>query len=105
MEISLKIYFSGGKKMSSLDENEKEDVLVRLRRIEGQIRGIQKMIENDKYCVDILTQINAASGALNKVGLNILDNHIHGCVRDAIQEENGEEIIDELMEVLEKFSH
>jgi len=90
--------------MSSLNTTDKEDLLVRLRRIEGQVRGIQKMIENDKYCVDILTQINAARGALNKVGLNILDNHIHGCVRDAIQEEKGEEIIDELMEVLEKFS-
>ncbi len=90
--------------MSSLNTTDKEDLLVRLRRIEGQVRGIQKMVEKDKYCVDILTQINAARGALNKVGLNILDNHIHGCVRDAIQEEKGEEIIDELMEVLEKFS-
>ncbi|MFW5891154.1 MAG: metal-sensitive transcriptional regulator [Halanaerobiaceae bacterium] len=90
--------------MNSLTEEDKNDLLLRLRRIEGQIRGLQRMIKEDKYCVDILTQINASRGALKKVALNILDNHIHGCVQRSLKEENGEEIIDELMEVLEKYT-
>ena len=93
--------------MNSIDKPDKKDLLVRLRRIEGQVRGLQKMIEKDKYCVDILTQVVAVRGALQKVGLKVLDDHIHGCVQKAIKNENKEEsqeIIDELMNVLEKFS-
>jgi DNA-binding FrmR family transcriptional regulator len=92
---------------NSLNDEGKKDLLVRLRRIEGQIRGIQRMIGEDKYCVDILTQVVAVRGALRKVGLNILDDHVHGCVQRAIKEDNeekNEEIINELMDVLTKFS-
>jgi DNA-binding FrmR family transcriptional regulator len=81
--------------------------MVRLRRIEGQVRGLQRMIEEDKYCVDILTQVVAVRGALRKVGLNILDDHIHGCVQKVIKgkdEKGNKEIIDELMGVLAKFA-
>ena len=78
--------------------------MIRLRRIEGQIKGIRKMIRKDKYCVEILTQINAARGGLKQVGINILDQHIHGCVKRTVQDENGEEIIDELTDVLGKFT-
>ena len=56
----------------------------RLRRVEGQIRGIAKMIEDDKYCVDVLTQISAASSALRTVALNLLDDHLDSCVTRAI---------------------
>lgn len=56
----------------------------RLRRIEGQVRGIAKMIEEDKYCIDILTQISAASSALRSVALNLLDEHMDHCVHSAI---------------------
>ncbi len=90
--------------MNSLSESDKKDLLVRLRRIEGQVRGVQKMIDKDKYCVDILTQISAIRGALKKVGFNILDSHSHGCVKNAIKNKQGEEIIDELLDVISKFT-
>ncbi len=60
-----------------------DDYLKRLRRIEGQVRGLQKMIEDDKYCIDILTQISAATKALQSVALGLLDEHMAGCVVDA----------------------
>ncbi|MTI61820.1 MAG: metal-sensitive transcriptional regulator [Firmicutes bacterium] len=93
--------------MNSICCDEKKKLILRLRRLEGQIRGLQRMVEEDKYCVDILTQIVAAKGALQKVALKILDDHMHGCVKRAIQEENAEkneEIVNELMTVLAKFS-
>ena len=58
----------------------KEDVLARLRRVEGQIRGLQRMVDEDAYCIDILTQITAASNALKKVAVGLLDDHIRHCV-------------------------
>ncbi len=58
----------------------KEDVLARLRRIEGQVRGLQRMVDDDQYCIDILTQITAASNALKKVAVALLDDHIRHCV-------------------------
>ncbi len=90
--------------MSSLCELEKKDLEMRLKRIEGQVRGIQRMINEDKYCVDILTQVNAVRGALKKVGLKILDKHTHGCVQRAIKNDQGDAIINELMDVLAKFT-
>lgn len=84
---------------------QKEDLLARLKRIEGQIRGLQRMIENEKYCVDVLTQVNAVKGALNKVGMSVLESHTRGCVSDAIRaEEEADEKIEELMEVIDKFT-
>ena len=61
----------------------KDQLLARLRRIEGQIRGIEGMVENDRYCIDILTQISSAQAALDKVALGLLDDHAHTCVIDA----------------------
>jgi len=61
----------------------RDDYLKRLRRIEGQTRGLQKMIEDDKYCIDILTQISAATKALQSVALGLLDEHMAGCMVDA----------------------
>ncbi len=93
--------------MNSICCDEKKQLILRLRRLEGQVRGIQRMVEEDKYCVDILTQIVAAKGALHKVALKILDDHMHGCVQRAIKEEDtekNEEIVNELMTVLAKFS-
>jgi DNA-binding FrmR family transcriptional regulator len=58
----------------------KDQLLARLRRIEGQIRGIQGMVEEDRYCIDVLTQISAAQAALDKVALGLLDDHAHHCV-------------------------
>jgi DNA-binding FrmR family transcriptional regulator len=61
----------------------KEQLLARLKRIEGQIRGIQGMVEEDRYCIDVLTQISAAQAALDKVALGLLDDHAHHCVLGA----------------------
>jgi DNA-binding FrmR family transcriptional regulator len=64
-------------------QDHKEDVLARLKRIEGQIRGLSKMVENETYCIDVLTQITAASNGLKKVAIVLLDDHIRHCVSDA----------------------
>ena len=61
----------------------RDDYLKRLRRVEGQVRGLQKMVEEDKYCIDILTQISAATKALQSVALGLLDEHMGSCVVDA----------------------
>ena len=68
----------------------KDDYAKRLRRIEGQVRGIAKMIDEDKYCIDILTQISAASSALRSVALNLLDEHLDNCVKEALAEGGDE---------------
>lgn len=63
---------------------DKDDVLKRLRRIEGQVRGLQRMVEEDQYCIDVLTQVSAATKALQAVALGLLDDHISHCVADAV---------------------
>jgi CsoR family transcriptional regulator, copper-sensing transcriptional repressor len=63
--------------------NAKADYLARLRRVEGQIRGLQRMIEEDKYCIDVLTQVSAATSALQGFSLALLDEHMRTCVMDA----------------------
>ncbi|MFA8439797.1 metal-sensitive transcriptional regulator [Pueribacillus sp. YX66] len=78
----------------------KQQLLNRLKRIEGQVRGIHKMVENDRYCVDILHQISAIQSAINKVSLALLEDHTHHCVSNAIKANNGEEAIKELMDVM-----
>jgi CsoR family transcriptional regulator, copper-sensing transcriptional repressor len=59
----------------------KEDLLTRLSRVEGQVRGVTKMVEEDRYCIDVLTQIQAAEAALNKIALGLLDEHVRNCMR------------------------
>ncbi|HEV3053288.1 MAG TPA: metal-sensitive transcriptional regulator [Solirubrobacteraceae bacterium] len=68
----------------------KDQLLARLRRIEGQIRGVAGMVEDDRYCIDILTQISAAQAALDKVALGLLDGHAHTCVIGAAPEQQNE---------------
>jgi DNA-binding FrmR family transcriptional regulator len=63
---------------------DKEAVLRRLRRIEGQIRGLQRMVDDDAYCIDVLTQVSAATRALESVALELLDDHLAHCVREAV---------------------
>ena len=62
----------------------KADYLKRLRRIEGQVRGLQRMVEEEVYCIDILTQVSAATKALQSVAVGLLDEHVRHCVRDAV---------------------
>jgi DNA-binding FrmR family transcriptional regulator len=74
----------------------KDQLLARLRRIEGQIRGIEGMVQDDRYCIDILTQITAAQAALDKVALGLLDGHAHSCVIGA-EPEQRDARTDEMM--------
>lgn len=84
--------------------DERAKLLARLRRVEGQVRGVARMVEEDKYCVDILNQIAAINAALDKVGIHLLNDHIRGCVADAVtSEDGGEEKVSELMGVVERF--
>jgi DNA-binding FrmR family transcriptional regulator len=73
----------------------KEDLLTRLSRVEGQVRGVTKMVEEDRYCIDVLTQIQAAEAALNKIALGLLDEHVRNCMRS--DEGASEKQVQELM--------
>lgn len=78
----------------------KEQLLARLARIEGQIRGIQGMVSEDRYCIEVLTQISAARAALDKVALGLLDDHAHHCVIGADSEAERDARTDELMQAV-----
>jgi DNA-binding FrmR family transcriptional regulator len=80
---------------------EKKTMLMRLKRIEGQIRGIENMVEDDRYCPDILIQVSAVTNALNSFNKVLLSSHIHSCVAEDIRSGN-DEAIDELCTVLQK---
>lgn len=85
-------------------DDEKQKILNRLKRVEGQVRGIQTMVEEDRYCVDILVQISAIQSALKNTGLTITERHMKHCVTDAINSGDGDDSIEELMDVLKQFS-
>ena len=83
-------------------EKEYKDLLNRLSRIEGQVRGIRRMVENDAYCPDILIQVSAVNAALNSFSKVLLSNHIHNCVARDIRQ-GKDETIDELVATLQKL--
>ena len=83
-------------------EEEYKTLINRLSRIEGQVRGVRKMVETDAYCVDILTQVSAIQAALNAFNRELLANHIRTCVMDDIKNGN-DEIVDELVQTLQKL--
>ena len=83
--------------------HDKEKVLTRLRRIEGQVRGLHKMVEEDRYCIDVLTQVAAAKAALESVSLTLLDDHMEHCVADAIQSGDGTEKVKELSAAVKRL--
>mgnify|MGYP000926073274 CR=1 FL=1 len=87
-----------------LNETEKKAIVNRLKRIEGQVRGIQKMVEDDRYCIDILVQISAIQAALKKVGLSITERHMKHCVAHAVETGDGERAIEELIDVMKQFA-
>jgi DNA-binding FrmR family transcriptional regulator len=80
----------------------KDDVLARLKRISGQIRGIERMVTEDQYCIDILTQIAAANGALRKVAVGLLDDHIRHCVRESAAG-NGDAMVAEATSAVDRL--
>jgi DNA-binding FrmR family transcriptional regulator len=88
----------------SVVQPHKAALIKRLARIEGQARGVARMIEEDRYCVDVLTQIAALRSALDAVGMQLLEDHTRGCVKGAIGSGDGDAAIAELMEVVRKFT-
>lgn len=84
------------------EEKEYKSLINRLNRIEGQIRGIKKMVENDVYCTDILVQSSAVSAAINAFNRELLSNHIKSCVVNDIRE-GSDDVIDELLAILQKL--
>lgn len=89
-------------KHKSRQDKEKKDLLNRLKRIEGQVRGIENMVENDIYCTDILIQVSAITSALNSFNKVLLENHIKTCVADNIRQGN-DEVISELVTTMQKL--
>jgi DNA-binding FrmR family transcriptional regulator len=83
----------------------KDDVLKRLKRIEGQVRGLQRMVEEDTYCIDVLTQVSAANRALQSVALELLGEHLSHCVHDALREDGtaAEEKVAEARAAIERL--
>ena len=79
------------------------DLAQRLSRIEGQVRGIGRMIEEDRYCVDVLTQVSAVQSALDALAFQLLEHHLHGCVAHAVASGDGAHAIDEALAVIRKF--
>jgi DNA-binding FrmR family transcriptional regulator len=79
---------------------DKDSIQARLRRIEGQVRGIQKMVEDDRYCIDVLTQVSAARAALEGVALQLLADHTEHCVAEAIHSGDGSQKVRELNEAV-----
>lgn len=84
------------------DEEERRKLMNRLNRIEGQVRGVKKMLEEEQYCVDILTQVSAIQAALNAFNKELLSSHIHSCVVEEIQKGNTD-VVDELCESIKKL--
>ena len=82
---------------------DKDSTLQRLRTIEGHIRGIERMVEDDTYCIDVLQQIQAVQAALNKVSTQILDDHLHSCLVTAVQGEDPDEKDRVLREITDVF--
>ncbi|MFC7394192.1 metal-sensing transcriptional repressor [Scopulibacillus cellulosilyticus] len=83
---------------------EKEQIINRLKRIEGQVRGIQNMVENDRYCMDILIQLSAIQAAIKKVGYTVMERHTKKCVAHSIKNGDGEGMIEELLEIIKQYS-
>ena len=83
----------------------REQLLARLRRVEGQVRGLQRMVEEDRYCIDVLTQISSATRALQAVAVTMLDDHVRHCVREAIEQgpESADAKIEEALDVIARL--
>lgn len=86
------------------DAARKATLARRVNRIEGQIRGIGRMIEADRYCIDVLTQLAAVRSALDGLGLELLEHHLHGCVQHAVKSGDGAPAIDEALAVIKRFA-
>jgi DNA-binding FrmR family transcriptional regulator len=83
--------------------NHTEEVLTRLRKIEGQVRGLQRMVGEERYCVDVLAQISSTVNALERVGVLLLNDHIRTCVRDSLADGQGDDKVEELVTAVDRF--
>jgi DNA-binding FrmR family transcriptional regulator len=83
--------------------DKRADHLRRLRKIEGQVRGLQRMIEEDRYCIDVLTQVASVTKALQGVGLGLLDEHLHHCVADAVRNDGGDVAMEEALDAVRRL--
>ncbi|HLS35971.1 MAG TPA: metal-sensing transcriptional repressor [Bacillota bacterium] len=90
--------------LSPREDEDKIAIINRLKRIEGQVRGLQKMIEDDRYCVDVLIQISAINAALKSVGFTLMEEHTKHCVSNAVKSGNGDAAFEELIDVFKQFS-
>jgi DNA-binding FrmR family transcriptional regulator len=88
-----------------INETVKKDALSRLKKIEGQVRGITRMIEEEKYCIDIINQITAAEKALDGVAKIVMKRHVESCVTEAIVRGEGQKKIDELIDTVYKYGN
>lgn len=82
-----------------MKEKSNQELIHRMRNIIGHLKGIEKMMEEEKYCIDIINQITAVQSSLKKLNDQILENHLNSCVKNAIKDGNEEEVLEELMEV------
>jgi len=90
--------------MAAAYEVDRKKIMARLARIEGQVRGVERMLESDQYCVDILTQLSSIIAATQKVSLIVLNDHIKGCVRRAVTtDQQADEHVEELLAVVGRF--
>ncbi len=87
-----------------INESVKKDALTRLKKIEGQVRGIMKMVQEEKYCIDIINQITAAEKALDGVAKIVMKRHVESCVSNAIVRGEGQDKIEELIQTVFKYS-
>lgn len=82
--------------------DDREALQARLRKMEGQVRGLQQMIDNDRYCLDVVQQVNALTSAAREVALLVMEDHLRATVTEAVNEQNGESAIREMIDVLRK---
>ena len=87
-----------------MEQDLRDKVSKRLGRIAGQVAGLQKMVEDDRYCIDVLTQVAAIQSALDALALQLLESHLHGCVQHAVQSGDGDRAMDEALTVIRKFA-
>jgi DNA-binding FrmR family transcriptional regulator len=93
------------KRTSTTRVKDKEDVLKRLRKMEGQVRGLQQMVEDDRYCLDIVQQIDALTAAGRKISVIVLEEHLRTCAAATTNRDNAEAAIQEMVTVLNKALH
>lgn len=93
-----------GEKTQIISEERKAEATLRLNRIEGQVRGLKKMVEDGRPCVEVLTQLASAQEALRGLTKLMMRNYLENCASEAIRSKSGDEIYDELMEVIFKFA-